>query len=977
MKENYSAVNMMILQEKGYFGHDDASLIVDGDPHFIINPISREIVNNSKKTDLIQFDHNSERITFECPHFIEGHDMTFCNKVVIDYSVGESKGVYEVNDLAVKENDSDTVVFTWLISSNVTTTLGKIKFALTFKCVLPDGTVTYKWGTKRNDTLQCLETEQGNAWVAYDYPDILEQWKTKIFDARDNSVKDIVSSTNNGISKIVSEGKSQVQAINTAGITVKNDIEKKASDTLATIPENYTQLDSDVSLLKSENVRYSARFGNALIKKVTGDKSVIITDSAEAVFHDLKISGKSEQAVTTGAQLIPYPYVSSEGTHEGITAKTTNGHISISGTTSTGTNYNIYSIPPGEYAIKIKGIHSGMDLKVHDPKISETLVAIKSSQDKAEVVSNTFIVPEDHLATLYFNQGSANIPVNIDVDIMLTESSKINTPYEPYTGGAPSPSPDYPQDIISVGTVSTGKQLFDASKVTGTTAGGATVTNNGDGSFTVSGSGTLTEKISQAILLTRDQTLAILRADTYYMSGEKTYPYFYFTFYDTIEKTVVFEINTKDVPSKEITQELINNENLVLRIGFYGVANAPITSGVVWPMVNTGSVPLSWEAYTGGRPSPSVEYPQELEVRVAGKNLFDTDNYVDFMLSKNSDSNIINKTIFDGRECLHINGSISSPNTILLSCSPELIYTISYYTYVTKTTVNASGNGFAFTRQDGTRIYALPKYFEIGEWRKITVTTTTGCLYIHPAYGGKSEQYIDIDSIQVEIGDSATSYEPYKGNQTAPITLTEPLRGIGDYRDRIMRKDGVWGIERKRISVLCDGINTKVKVANTPWDNKYPDYVHTWFNFSSTWLIGQNNFLSSHFICTTENNENLANTELRCSTGDNKPYIFIKKSVAGVNEGDDGNTKVQKVNAWIAEHPFYIEYDLAAPTWEPFPDATQQALNELTTYAGTTHLTITAGGPPAGIEAEYVQDINGVIAELLRQIEELRNAHTK
>ena len=32
MKENYSAVNMMILQEKGYFGHDDASLIVDGDP---------------------------------------------------------------------------------------------------------------------------------------------------------------------------------------------------------------------------------------------------------------------------------------------------------------------------------------------------------------------------------------------------------------------------------------------------------------------------------------------------------------------------------------------------------------------------------------------------------------------------------------------------------------------------------------------------------------------------------------------------------------------------------------------------------------------------------------------------------------------------------------------------------------------------------------------------------------------------------
>ena len=49
--------------------------------------------------------------------------------------------------------------------------------------------------------------------------------------------------------------------------------------------------------------------------------------------------------------------------------------------------------------------------------------------------------------------------------------------------------------------------------------------------------------------------------------------------------------------------------------------------------------------------------------------------------------------------------------------------------------------------------------------------------------------------IMLNIGDTALPWEPYR-SKTAAITLTEPLRGIGDVRDRIMCKDGVWGVER-------------------------------------------------------------------------------------------------------------------------------------------------------------------------------------
>ncbi len=47
----------------------------------------------------------------------------------------------------------------------------------------------------------------------------------------------------------------------------------------------------------------------------------------------------------------------------------------------------------------------------------------------------------------------------------------------------------------------------------------------------------------------------------------------------------------------------------------------------------------------------------------------------------------------------------------------------------------------------------------------------------------------------INRGDTALPWEPYQ-SKTAAITLTEPLRGIKDVRDRIMCKDGVWGVER-------------------------------------------------------------------------------------------------------------------------------------------------------------------------------------
>lgn len=650
--------------------------------------------------------------------------------------------------------------------------------------------------------------------------------------------------------------------------------------------------------------------------------------------------------------------------------------------------------------------------------------------------------------------------------------------------------------------VTTGAQLFDAGKVTGATAGGATVTNNGDGSFTVSGSGAMTNNINQAILFTRDQTLTILRAGNYCISGKKTYPYFYYTLYNTAEKKVVFEINTKGTPSKEITEELINNENVVLRIGFYGEANTQIIPGVVWLMVNAGDTALSWEPYTGGAPSPSPDYPQNI-ISVGtvstGAQLLNADTIVqgmistetgaesespvfvrsdyipvkpgDYILSGDGLKPYFNHVMYFNQEKVIQSSLAIKPTNGKFTVADETAYIRIRFiskdgtsgtvtpseVSALKPMLNAGDTALPWEPYTGgkpspsveypqtlnihsavgnrnllkksgipitTNSYFMKSYFfgDIkpvdGETYTIQVKGKLGTgktelgifnsggsvweMKFYPNDRGESGIYTktfvwkiknngntaknisldvyavpnSVDSvstiewIKLEKGELATPWVPAPEDITpenaeqysdiihaAAITLTEPLRGIGEYRDRIMCRDGVWGIERYWKSIMLDG--------NIP----YREYNQ--LNVSKEIRANEGiikikpiNGLFSNLkiVAVTWDNDKLG---IGCFTSGpvSNPYRSISLRIPV--DAD--------VAEYMAANPTEVIYQpYEYPTWEPLPDATQQALNSLTTYTGTTHLTVTAGGPAPTVTLDYVKDTH----KALEQCQEAAKEYT-
>lgn len=134
--------------------HKD-TIIVDSDTHFTINTTTRSITNTeSKKKSLIQYDHNSERFSFDIDRIIEGHDVLDCNRIQIHYINASSNGntkesyVYPVDDIKVHPDDNNKACFTWLISKNATQFSGLLTFLISFECVDVDNVnVLYRWNS--------------------------------------------------------------------------------------------------------------------------------------------------------------------------------------------------------------------------------------------------------------------------------------------------------------------------------------------------------------------------------------------------------------------------------------------------------------------------------------------------------------------------------------------------------------------------------------------------------------------------------------------------------------------------------------------------------------------------------------------------------------------------------------------------------------------------------------------------------------
>lgn len=327
----------------------------------------------------------------------------------------------------------------------------------------------------------------------------------------------------------------------------------------------------------------------------------------------------------------------------------------------------------------------------------------------------------------------------------------------------------------------TGAQLFDANKIPSKSQGGATVVNNDDGSFTITGTGVLTETFYSEHIYSKDKTLQVLKPGKYNISKSDVYPRCTFLLLGTgLNK----EITSQTAIPIEITAEDLMVNDVRVIISIYGNKNSTIKPGTIKPMVwMKEAIPTDsdWEPYTGGKPSPSPDYPQEIvnadikSVTIKSAQMFDINN----------PSSALGQWIIAGNKI-----SITNPTSGYLSLNyninvmPNTLYT--FYSIIFNDTPNVESMhvSISLLKEDGTIIKDNVVILNNTSSGKFTTTEDTKSINIYfrnrtTSNGGYFKDIV------LNKGSSVIPWQPYYNPQTISLTFTEPFRKVEDYADEI------------------------------------------------------------------------------------------------------------------------------------------------------------------------------------------------
>lgn len=270
------------------------------------------------------------------------------------------------------------------------------------------------------------------------------------------------------IKAVADEGTQQVTAVNTAGSTQVSTIETKGADQVKAIKEAGENALQNISNgvdkgLSEEGKAADAKATGKAISNLTedidnlNDKKITkfyasnlgethITDSDDGKIQDMMLYGRSEQKQYRGKNLLPTTMYSDSNVTKGVTfINNGDGSVTVSGTATdiiyfTLWGYNVL----GDKGV-LQGIAPGDVLYVSDCLLQQT-----NSKTIVSSVSNMSTQFYDSTTTMYVairvNKGET---INKTFYPQIEKGSEA-TSYEPYVGGQPSPSPNYPQKIKSV-----------------------------------------------------------------------------------------------------------------------------------------------------------------------------------------------------------------------------------------------------------------------------------------------------------------------------------------------------------------------------------------------------------------------------------------------------------------------------------------------------------------------------------------------
>ena len=279
--------------------------------------------------------------------------------------------------------------------------------------------------------------------------------------AQQAATEAVESAKTTAVQAVQAEGTTQTGNVTTEGTKQVKAVQDKGNEVLQSIPEDFTT-QMETKLNKQQGIENKGKAlvigedgnvapgevqsgggdGIAIINTMSGESPLVIPDSAERTLERLELGGKTEQVQTTGKNLFD-----PNNNYEDLVWIRNDGEI-VAGSNARTSDY--IPVEQGNYAFQFDVINNNQ-MFVAGYNTDKQFVKIVGTISRGKCIIKIDNIGIETIRLSYTRESTR----------IQLERSETQTPYEPYTGGKPAPSPEYPQEIKSVGKWNGEKQKYE------------------------------------------------------------------------------------------------------------------------------------------------------------------------------------------------------------------------------------------------------------------------------------------------------------------------------------------------------------------------------------------------------------------------------------------------------------------------------------------------------------------------------------
>ena len=481
------------------------------------------------------------------------------------------------------------------------------------------------------------------------------------------------------------------------------------------------------------------------------------------------------------------------------------------------------------------------------------------------------------------------------------------------------------------------------------TRNGITISNADDGAITISGSATATTTV------TTDKIYTMKAGVTYSIGADKLTPVNGFVFsvhqYSSEDKLLA---GSDSITYASKGRTITTNAQMAYVKFVVAIPSGTSVSETYHIMLNIGEELESWCA-------PGLNSVDEVNLVTAGKNLWVNPEQITtngITVTPNADGSI------------NVSGSVSesSPSGTYfrtqLTCLPQA------GERVTASVDNVLSDNYArliiqFIQDDGT-VIGGNNYIGYGSKLFATYTVPVACHHISMGvyFISSTPAGTAINTTirpQLELGSTATAYEPPNATQT---TLPKvELRGLpnGTCDELVIKENGTCEVERRTKKLTLDGgSGMSLSSGQEQSNNKWVAYIA----YTASGVIGNadnNNYMSDKL--------KIANSLVDCAENVGSLFITPNGNVCiGVGEQTDSNSAIAYGNELLASNLSVLVCESAQYSTESQTSVTLPSFP-----SDKSNIYATSNVPTAGLTVRYWKKGGELVANLYDKLAQLQN----